>query len=168
MVKLLDWVCAVLAVLAALLFLFMTFSICASIFTRSFSLPTPVWTNQFNEYAMLWLTFLGTAWLLGKGRHVSIMIITSRLDARMKRIFGIIHNIMGILLCGAVCTFGTLTTWEHFERHVIDVQAVDVPKAWIIFVIPLGFFLLTLQFLRRLITDLQGREQENPEAGHDL
>jgi TRAP-type C4-dicarboxylate transport system permease small subunit len=155
-------------VLAALLFLFMTFSICASIFTRSFSLPTPVWTNQFNEYAMLWMTFLGTAWLLSKDRHVSIQIILSRLNNKMKRLFRIIHNVMGFLLCAAICTFGTLTTWDHFERNVIDVQVLDIPKAWIILVIPLGFFLLVLQFLRRIIEDLRATDAENLETGHDL
>ncbi|MFH1488678.1 MAG: TRAP transporter small permease [Pseudomonadota bacterium] len=168
MTKLLDRICAALAVLAAFLFIFMTFSICASIFTRSFGLPTPVWTNQFNEYAMLWMTFLGTAWLLSKDRHVSIQIILSRLNNKMKRLFRIIHNVMGFLLCAAICTYGALTTWDHFQRNVIDVQVLDVPKAWIILVIPLGFFLLMLQFLRRITEGLRGTDAENPETGHDL
>jgi hypothetical protein len=37
---------------------------------------------------------------------------------------------------------------------VVNVQAVDVPMAYIIFVIPLGFFLLFLQFTRNFIVGL--------------
>jgi len=165
MIRLLDRVCGVLAVVAALLFLFMTFTICYSIITRAVGLPTPVWTVQLNEYAMLWMTFLGTAWLLAKNRHVSIQIVVSRLNQKGKKVFQTIHNFMGLLLCATICYFGALTTWEHFERNVIDVQVIDVPKALVIIVIPVGFLLLALQFIRRIVEDLRGGETDGAKSG---
>jgi TRAP-type C4-dicarboxylate transport system permease small subunit len=39
-----------------------------------------------------------------------------------------------------------------FQRGIMDVGAVDVPKYLVLLVIPLGFFLLTLQFLRKIVT----------------
>jgi C4-dicarboxylate transporter DctQ subunit len=155
-VKLLDWVCAALAVVAASLFLFLTFTICYSIFTRSVGLPSPVWTVQFDEYAMLWLTFLGTAWLLSRNRHVSIELVVSRFSDRGKRVFAMIHDFMGVVLCAVLCYYSSLCTWDHFQRSVIDVQGVDVPKAYILAVIPLGFLLLLLQFIRRIVDDFRG------------
>ena len=165
MVRVLDRVCTLLAIVAALLFLFMTFSICYSIITRAVGLPTPVWTVQLNEYALLWMTFLGTAWLLGENRHVSIQIIVSRLNRKGKRVFRTIHDFMGLLLCGTICYVGTLTTWEHFQRNVIDVQVIDVLKALVIIVIPAGFFLLALQFIRRIAEDLRGGETGGAASG---
>ena len=155
MIKLLDKVCTALAVGAGCLFLFVTFSICYSIFTRTLRLPSPIWTVQFDEYAMLWMTFLGTGWLLSRNKHVSILIVMSRLNEKGKQIFRTIHDFMGMLLCGAICYFSAVSVWSHFERNVIDVQAVDVPKAYVMMVIPLGFFLLLLQFLRRIVNDLR-------------
>jgi len=163
--KLLDRICALLAVVAALLFLFMTFTICYSIITRATGIPTPVWTVQLNEYAMLWMTFLGTAWLLAKNRHVSIQIIVSRLNQKGKKVFQTIHDVVGLLLCATICYFGAMTTWEHFERNVIDVQVIDVPKALVIIVIPVGFLLLALQFARRIAEDLRGGETDGPRTG---
>ena len=63
---------------------------------------------------------------------------------------------MGMVLCATLCWYGALTTLEHLERKVIHVQAVDVPMAYIIFVIPLGFFLLFLQFTRNFFSGLEG------------
>jgi C4-dicarboxylate transporter, DctQ subunit len=154
--KLLDRVCAALAVVAASLFLFLTFSICYSIFTRTVGLYTPVWTVQFDEYSMLWLTFLGTAWLLSRNRHVSIELVVSRFGEKGKRVFRTVHDFLGLFLCATLCYFSAACTWDHFLRNVIDVQGVDVPKAYVIVVIPLGFLLLFLQFIRRIVDDFRG------------
>jgi TRAP-type C4-dicarboxylate transport system permease small subunit len=155
-IRILDWACAALAVVASSLFLFLTFSICYSIFTRTLGLPSPVWTVQYDEYAMLWITFLGTAWLLARNRHVSIELVVSRFGEKGKRVFGTIHDFLGVILCVTLCYYSALCTWDHFRRGVIDVQGVDVPKAYILAVIPLGFLLLSLQFIRRIVDDFRG------------
>ena len=75
-----------LAVLAGGLLLFLTFSICASISLRALSLPVPLWSVQFNEYSLLWITFLGAAWLLRRKRHVSLDILSRRLSGNSLRV----------------------------------------------------------------------------------
>ncbi|MBW2065140.1 MAG: TRAP transporter small permease [Deltaproteobacteria bacterium] len=146
---------AALAVIAALLLLFITFTIGYSILTRSLGLHAPVWTVQFNEYSLLWLTFLGTAWVLSRKGHVSIHLVYSRLSHRAQLIMNLLHSIMGLGLCGVLCWYGWGTTWDHFQRRVIDVQPLDIPKAYVLVVIPLGFFLLSLQFLKNFYHALQ-------------
>lgn len=161
MFKLLDRIFNFFAVLISLILIWMTLSIGYSILVRAMHLPGPIWIVQFNEYAMLFATFLGAAWLLSKGKHVSIELVISRLSQRSQKVFGIIHSLMGMGLCATLFWFGTLTTLENFKRKVIHVQAVDVPMAYILFVIPLGFFLLSLQFIRNFIEGL--RELRNLE-----
>jgi C4-dicarboxylate transporter DctQ subunit len=152
--KVLDRVFDFLAVVIGLILVFMTLSIGYAIFVRALNLPGPLWIVQFNEYAMLFATFLGSAWLLSKRKHVSIELVVSRFSQRGQKIFNLIHCLMGMGLCATLCWYGALTTFENFERKVINVQAVDVPMAYIIFVIPLGFFLLFLQFTRNLVVEL--------------
>jgi TRAP-type C4-dicarboxylate transport system permease small subunit len=110
-----------------------------------------VWIIQFNEYAMLFATFLGASWLLSKRRHVSIELVVSHFGNRTRRILGLIHSLLGVALCATLCWYGALTTLENFQRNVIHVQAVDVPMAYVLFAIPLGFFLLVLQFSRDFV-----------------
>ncbi len=152
--RLLDRIFDFLAVIVSLILIFMTLSIGYTIFVRAVNLPGPIWIVQFNEYAMLFATFLGAGWLLSKGKHVSIELVVSHFSRRVQKIFGLAHSLMGMALSAILCWYGSYTTIENFRRKVINVQAVDVPMAYILFVIPLGFFLLFLQFGRGFITGL--------------
>ena len=153
--KAMDRIHDFLAVVIGVILVFMTLSIGYAIFVRAVNLPGPVWIVQFNEYAMLFATFLGASWLLSKGRHVSIELAVSRFSPERRKILRLIHSLMGIGLCATLCWYGTFTTLENLQRNVIHVQAVDVPMAYVLFVIPLGFFLLVLQFLRDFLTGLR-------------
>jgi C4-dicarboxylate transporter DctQ subunit len=160
MTKVLDRIFEFLAVVISLILIFMTLTIGYAIFARAVGLPGPLWIVQFNEYAMLYATFLGGAWLLSKGKHVSIELVVSRFSPRTQRIFDLIHSLLGIGVCGILCWYGTLTTIENFQRKVIHVQAVDVPMAYLLFVIPLGFFLLVLQFVRNFVVGIRSLGSE--------
>lgn len=161
--KALDKILDFLAVVTGLILVFTTLSIGYAILVRALRLPGPVWIIQFNEYAMLFATFLGAAWLLSKNKHVSIALLVSRFSPRGRRMIGLFHSLVGLGLCAVLCWYGILTTLENFERKVIHVQAVDVPMAYVLFVIPLGFFLLFLQFVRNFLNGIL--EMRKPEGG---
>jgi C4-dicarboxylate transporter, DctQ subunit len=149
--KFIDYVSKLFALVAGVLLLLITVFIGYVIFARIVGISSPAWIVQFTEYALLWITFLGTAWVLGRGRHVSIDLITSRLTPRGKVILHTVHSAVGCGVCAVLCWFGFLTTWSMFQRGVTDVQVVDVAKYKVVLIIPLGFFLLALQFLRKML-----------------
>jgi TRAP-type C4-dicarboxylate transport system permease small subunit len=144
-------VCKLFAFVAAILLILVTLCIGYVIFARAVGFASPAWTVQFTEYALLWITFLGTAWVLGTGRHVAIDVVTSHLTPRMRGIFGILHSLVGCGVCGVLCWYGLVTTGGMYQRGVTDVQVVDVAKYQVLLVIPLGFFLLALQFFRQAV-----------------
>lgn len=151
MTKLLDRIQDFLAVVVGVILVLMTLTIGYAIFARAVRLPGPVWIVQFNEYAMLFATFLGASWLLSKGRHVSIELVVSRFGPRGRQVLKLVHSFLGMALCATLFWYGALTTLDNFQRGVIHVQAVDVPMAYILFPIPLGFLLLVLQFFRDFV-----------------
>ena len=155
MAKILDRICSALAVVSALLLLFITFSIGYSIFARILKIPSPFWIVQFNEYSLLWLTFLGTAWVLSVDKHVSINIIVERLGVKSQKFVRLLNSLLGMALCAVLCGYGIFTTRETFIRGVIDVQAVDIPKALVLVIIPLGFLFTFLKFIHRFILILK-------------
>jgi len=163
MIRLLDRVCRICAVMGALLLLFVTFSITYSIVTRQMGLGSPIWVFQFNEYSLLWITFLGTAWLLSENKHVQISLLTNVLSQKANKVLTIMHSIVGFFLCGALAWYGFFSTKDHLIRNVIDTQAVDVPKWLILAVIPFGFALLSLQFLKKLYLSIA-----ESDVGEDL
>lgn len=160
MINALDRVCVFLAVLSGLIIVFVTLSIGYAILSRATGLPGAVWVVQFNEYALLWMTFLGTAWLLARKKHIAVHIVIQRLGEKGKRVVSVVHALMGMALCGLFCWFTAFTAIEKIRRNVIDVQAVDIPIGYVLIVIPLGFLLLFLQFLRNLVEALRAARIE--------
>jgi TRAP-type C4-dicarboxylate transport system permease small subunit len=161
MVKILDRICVVFSVVSALLLLFITFSIGYSIFARFVKISSPVWIVQFNEYSLLWMTFLGTAWVLSADKHVSINLVVERLGRGAGKVLGLVNCVLGMGLCGVLGWYGFFTTRETFVRKVIDVQAIDIPKAWILVIIPVGFLLTFFKFMHKfciLLKEPTGRE----------
>jgi len=150
-----DKILAILAVLSGLLLLFITFAIFYTIFARFLDIPGPVWAIQFTEYALLWMTLLGTAWVLKQHKHVSVDLLTSRLSAQTKLYFNLAHSVMGIVVSGILCWYGTVVTWGQYQRGVMDIQVVDLPKYLILIIIPIGFLFLVGQFLRNFFTGLK-------------
>jgi TRAP-type C4-dicarboxylate transport system permease small subunit len=153
--KVLDKILEILAVLSGLLLLFITFAIFYTIFARFLDIPGPIWAVQFTEYALLWMTLLGTAWVLKQRKHVSVDLLTSHLSAQTRLYFNLGHSVMGVLVSGVLCWYGTVVTWGQYQRGVMDIQVVDMPKHLILIIIPISFLFLAGQFFRNFLADLK-------------
>jgi TRAP-type C4-dicarboxylate transport system permease small subunit len=143
------------AFLGAAVLLFMMFSISYGALTRTFNLPSPIWIIQVSEYSLVWICFLATAWVLSQNKHVRVDILMSRFDRKRQTRLLFVQDTVSTALCAVFCYLGILSTWDHLKDKVMDVGSIDVPKAWIIAVIPFGFLLLTLQFFHRAVEDVR-------------
>ena len=166
--KLLNTVNRISVFFACLILMFVALSITYGVVMRSVGGRSPIWITQVNEYAMVWITFLAAAWLLPGDQHVSVNLLVSRISKKGRAVCRFVGDALGTVLCGALWFLGTLCTWENFRDNVIDVQSIDVPKAYILVVIPYGFLLLFLGFLHRTLNDWQpmfevGESQEEEE-----
>ena len=153
--KILDGLIKGMAVLAGLILLFITFSISYGITTRAFGIQSPVWTVQFNEYSLLWMTFLGYGMGPEQAQTRGDRYHHGQAESRCEKDRGDHPQLMGIGVCAVLGYFSFLMVLNLYQRGVMDVQAVDIPKSFIVFIIPFGFFFLTMQFLRNLVTDLR-------------
>jgi TRAP-type C4-dicarboxylate transport system permease small subunit len=116
---------------------------------------------QTTEYALLWIVFLGTTWLLREKGHITTDVIYTHLNEKTKRYLDLVMFIIGGLACAIMVYFGIDYTRECIIKGITDVRGVTIPK-WIIFIIiPIGSIFLTLQFFRmawsRLIDNRTGR-----------
>ncbi len=142
--KLLD----VMAALAGVILIFICGAVCYTIGMRFLFNMTTIWITQTTEYGLLWIVFLATAWLLREGGHITTDIIYSSLSDKAKRGIDIVMFFCAAIAC-AVCTWYSIAyTYDCIVNNVTDVRAVTVPKADIFAIIPIGFFLLFIQFLR--------------------
>jgi TRAP-type C4-dicarboxylate transport system permease small subunit len=160
-----DSVLTVLAALAGLLLIWVTFSITYTIFARFLGYSGFVWGVQFTEYSLLWMTLLGAAWVLKRKKHVSVDLITGLLSRRTNQYLDLAHGVMGMVVAGLFCWYGTVVSWGQYQRGVVDIQVVDISKYLILLIIPVGFFFVFIQFLRNFIQSLKDiRAGEGPAS----
>ena len=143
-----DRLLDLMAALAGVILVFICAAVCYTIGMRYLFTRTTIWIMQTTEYALLWIVFLGTTWLLKEGGHITTDIIYSHLKERTKLYLDCIMFVIAGIACLIMVYFGIAYMVECIMRGVTDVRAVTIPKWTIFIIIPVGSILLTIQFFR--------------------
>lgn len=132
------------------------------IVTRYF-LNRPVsWVVEMAEYSIFIIAFLGAAWLLKHGGHVRIDLLLERVNPRTHLILDIISSIIGAAVGLTLTWYGTLAAWDAKVMNRLTYTALELIQWPFLMVIPIGGFLLFIQFLRKIRGHL-GSWSELPE-----
>lgn len=144
-----DRILELSALLAAVILLFIMLLVSAGVILRYFFHNPLRWSFDVSEIALLYITFLGTAWLLRAEGHVKVDILISRFKPTVQAYFGIFSSIVGIIISWVLVWYGAQVTIDHFQRGIVEPTAVEFPVGPILLIIPLGSILLFIQSLRR-------------------
>ena len=136
------------ASIAGFLLIFMMLSICVELVCRRMGRPL-MWVMEVTEYSLLYITFLGAAWVLEREGHVKMDIIVNALKRENQALLGIITSVIGSAMSLYLIVYGTKVTWDYFKRDVIECTPLLTPSFIILLIIPLGSIPLFIQFLRR-------------------
>ena len=147
--RLLDVLVVCLAWIAGGFVLLMWLSINYEVVMRYFLLSPTSWVTDFTLYFILYITFLGTAWVLAKDGHVKIELLLNVMPLNAQRGFNTVTSVVGAFVCGVLFWYSLKLTVNSFQTEALFVQSVILPRWPVYAVIPLGFFLLIIQFLRR-------------------
>ena len=109
------------------------------------------------EWILLYATFLAAAWVLKEDGHVKIDVVLIRLSPKKQYILSVIVCILGILTCGFFSYHGAKAIYSLYQRDVIMMGMILMPKYILVAVIPLGILLSCIQFIRILKGLLAGK-----------
>lgn len=123
---------------------------------------------DISEYGLLYILFLGTAWLLSKDKHVKIDILLMRLPKKTQHIVNTFSSSIAAVATLLMAVFGWVITFEAIQEHSVLMKAIIVPKFVIFIIIPLGSMLLTIQCIRRAWTYWKTRNDTYEEADDTL
>jgi C4-dicarboxylate transporter, DctQ subunit len=146
--KIFDKLIEVMAALAGGILVFIAAAVCYTIGMRFLFTRTTIWIMQTTEYALLWIVFLATTWLLRERGHITTDIIYTHLNNKTKQYLDCIMFVIGGFACVVMIYFSITYMVECIAHGVTDVRAVTVPKWTIFIIIPIGSILLTIQFFR--------------------
>ena len=139
----------IFALLSALLLAFIMLSICLEVVMRYFLNRPLVWVIEMSEYALLYITFLGTAWLLRREGHVTVDVLLVRLNPKSQAALGLFSSIIGIAISLVLIWYGSEVAWDHYQRGIFKPTVLQFPTAPILAIIPIGSIILAMQFIRR-------------------
>jgi len=148
--RFLDLLNSVMAGIAATMMIFMMLAISCSVIMRYLFNRPVAWIVEISSYLMLYITFLGTAWLLRREGHVEIDLFTSHLSQKQKAILRSVTSVGGATV-GFVLTWkGVLITIDYFRRGVMAMDILNTPQYLLMAIIPVGGFLLMIEFILRI------------------
>jgi len=139
-----------MAALAAFLMAAMMVVICIDVLLRNLGYQSSAHFFTFTEYALLMVPCMGAPWLVREKGHiyVEILLMTfgERARARMTTAIGLVC----IALCLVLAWYGFDITWQNFVQNEKDVRSLDMPRWMVVMWIPVGFFLMGVEFARHL------------------
>lgn len=150
-----DAILGALAFFAGVLLVLIMLCVSIDVIMRYFLARPLFWVGELAEYALLYITFTGTAWVLKRDEHVKIDVLTSRLGSRKRNIFVFSASMVGIFVCLVLTYYGVKVSWDHLVRGVYNPALLQFPKGPLLAIIPIGTSLLLIQFIRRALTLLR-------------
>ena len=141
-------ICA-LAFLAGILLATAMLLVNYEVFMRYFLNYSAAWVIEVCELILLFITFLGAAWLLKEDGHVTVDIVHSHLNQKTRAVLDIGTSILALVVCLVLTWYSAASTVDHLQREATLVRSLTLPKGMLMVVIPLGFLMVSIQFFIR-------------------
>ncbi len=146
--KIFDRIIGFFGAVSAALIAYVLLVICVDVCMRYFFNRPLVWQSDVTKYVLVYVAFLGTAWVLRKGGHVSVDIVVNSLNRSTRGVLNIIVSIIGALSTLVLAWHGVTACIESFQTGASYTNGMIIHTYLVLGVIPLGSFLLFIQFMR--------------------
>ena len=113
------------------------------------------WVIDVSTIFIFLMTFLGSAWLLREEGHVSLDLLLSHITSRNWVLIQFINSLLCAAVCAVITGYGVVETVSIWKLDIYMDMPLAPPKWPIIIIVPLGCFLLFIQFLRRALGYLE-------------
>lgn len=154
--RMLDCVLKLSTILGGVVLVFITVSVNYEVVVRYFLNSPTNWVADFTCYGLIYLTFTVAAWVLAKEGHVKIDVLLNCLSEKNQRILNTITSIVGTLLSAVFFWYSLKVTVDAFQSQQMFITGLILPKWPVLMIMPIGTFILVLQFMRRTWTFMKG------------
>lgn len=131
--------------------------VCGDVLNKLVTGRSIFWVQEAVEFSLVWLTFLGSAWVLKDGGHIKMDLLVSRLRYRNRKKLDGVVSFVGAVICLILVCYSAKVTWHHVKTGYKLMTFMAPPSAAIDFIVPVGFLLLSVQFLRQGIKGINNQ-----------
>lgn len=158
------WLTSALAVVAGLIMVAIFAGVIFDVLVRDFGFQSPRQIEPLAEYGLLYITMLGSPWLLRTKGQIVVESLRLVLSRRLRRILEIGVYAACALACGVLAWYALSQTIFSWVNDQADQRAINVGLYYAYAPMCLGFFLMGCEFLRLLF----GRETLYEQSATDL
>jgi len=130
---------------AGVIIVFIMLVMSAHVLMRYFFLMPIKWAVEITEYTMIWITFLGAAWVLKENGHIRIDIILNQLKPRALALLNTVTSSIVAAICLFLTVYSSIVTYESFVRGAARTYLYATPLWILLICIPIGSFFLFIQ-----------------------
>ena len=157
-IRIFDAILTIGGVLSGVILVGVMLTVVVKVFFRYVLREGLIGIDQISGTMLLWITFLGAAWVLRREEHISIDLVFTHLSPQAQRWLGVVNSIICAFVCLVITVYGLTEVITSWQRGIRIPAEIEMPRYLNLMVIPLGTFFLWLQFMRRALLYYQGRE----------
>ena len=135
---------------AALVLGVMALAVTLDVVARNLGWGNTGWVVELSEYALPVATLLVAPWLLYRNEHVRLDVVLTILPKRIALRLERCADVLGILICAVFVWYGTKLIFDSASLGSMVVKTLSIPEWWQYALVPVCFFLLGVEFARRL------------------
>lgn len=124
------------------------------VIARYFFHAGAAWITEVVNGMMLYMTFLGVAWILKIHGHIAVDVIYTRQSPKTRLILDLIISVIGIVSCLVMAWYSGQTTADNLLRGIKISATLQVSRGLFLGALPLGFLLLLIEFIRQFLGHL--------------
>ncbi len=141
-----------LALLAGAVVVFITLIIIYEVFMRYLVKRPTTWVNDISEILLVYVTFLGSAYVLRLGEHTRVDIVVTLLKRKNQEIMGIIQDTLALFFCLVFTYIAGNSFWDSLVTQERTAGGLFSVPLWSVYaVIPFGGLLLCIQLIRQIV-----------------
>jgi len=145
-------------VIAALLIAAAVVVVCHMVFVRAVINQNTIWQTDFTTYSLLAATFIGSPFLLLNRGHVNVDVLPHYLGQTGRFWLALVAGLMSLAFCATMTVLGFEFWYEAWSNSWVSDTMWRV-RLWIPYAaMPIGFGILTLQYVASLYNLVTGRE----------
>ncbi|MRR38991.1 TRAP transporter small permease, partial [bacterium] len=114
-----------------------------------FNAPT-TWVLEISIYLCIACVFLAGGYALKEKQHIYVDVVTNKLSERNRILFQIISLAISLVYTAVLTWKGAGMAYHAFIMHEVSPTVLNVPVAIPHAVVPIGGFMLIVEFIRQI------------------
>lgn len=151
--RIIDLIMNFLAGIAAMLIGTLLLSISYATFSRYVFNDPKAKIIELSAYSLIYITFLAAPWLLRVRGHISVDLIVIKLKGRVQTGLYLFTDTVGFIITSVLFYFSFQVTMSNYINNIKVMDSMGTPQFLLLLAIPLGSFLMAIQFLRFIKED---------------